>query len=61
MIIKLDNETLINMDKVTTIFTSEEEDCYSLTVAFEVGNQLSLYYDTEEEALKALNDIYNQI
>ncbi len=59
MIIKLDNETLINMDKVTTIFVSKtDEDEYTLTVAFEVGNQLSLYYDTEKEALNDLNKVY---
>ncbi len=58
MIVKLGDETLINMDKVTTIFVSEEDHEYALTVAFEIGNQLTLYYDTEKEALNDLNKVY---
>ena len=58
MIVKLGDETLINMDKVTAIFVSEEDHEYVLTVAFEIGNQLTLYYDTEKEALNDLNKVY---
>lgn len=58
MIIKIGDETLVNMDKVTTIFVSEDDNEYVLTVVFERGQQFSLYYDTEKEALDDLNKVY---
>ena len=62
MIVKLDNDTLINMDNVNTIIVRENETCeYELVVRFERGDELSLFYSKEKEALKALNEIYSQV
>lgn len=62
MIVKLDNDTLINMDHVNTIIVREDESCeYALVIRFEMGDELSLFYSKEKEALKALNEIYSQL
>lgn len=62
MIAKLDNDTLINMDHVNAIIVRENEtNEYELIVRFERGDELSLFYSKEKEALKALNEIYNQL
>lgn len=62
MIVKLDNDTLINMDHVNTIIVKENETCeYVLVIRFERGDELSLFYSKEKEALKALNEIYSQL
>lgn len=62
MIAKLDNDTLINMDHVNAIIVRENETCeYELIIRFERGDELSLFYSKEKEALKVLNEIYSQL
>ena len=62
MIVKLDDDTLINMDHVNAIMVRENETCeYELVVRFEMGDELSLFYSKEKEALEALNEIYSQV
>jgi len=62
MIVKLDDDTLINMDHVNTVIIRENETCeYELVVRFERGDELLLFYSKEKEALKALNEIYRQV
>lgn len=62
MIVKVDNDILINMDHVNTIMIRENETCeYELVVRFERGDEFSLFFSKEKEALKALNEIYSQV
>ena len=62
MIVKWDDDTLINMDHVNAIMVRENETCeYELVVRFEMGDELSLFYSKEKEALEALNEIYSQV
>ena len=58
MIVKLDDDVLINMDHVNTIMIRENETCeYELVVRFERGDEFSLFYSKEKEALEALNEL----
>ena len=57
MFIKID-ENLINTDKVAAIVADEIDGEFVLIVQFEYGSELTIFYDTEKEAVNELNKIY---
>ncbi len=54
-------ENLVNLDKVNCIIVDEYEDGFVIRVQFERGNELTLFYYTEEEAMEAFKNIQSKL
>lgn len=61
MFIYTDDNEIINMDYVQYIYITEKDNMFSLIATFRDTHATIGEYNTKEEAIKALQDIYDKI